>query len=143
MHAQLQHHVLLWAQPPCRRSVKRKRGCSRGHFGVHAASADQAASLQKTRPQYIPHRIDDPNYVRVFDTTLRDGEQSPGASMSSKQKLDIARMLSKLGVDIIEAGKQLRQRLTRLVCSCPLQHARADWQLTGCCSFQHPEPTCS
>ena len=35
----------------------------------------------KKRPQYIPNRIDDPSYVRIFDTTLRDGEQSPGATM--------------------------------------------------------------
>lgn len=53
---------------------------------------------------YVPHRIDDPNYVRIFDTTLRDGEQSPGATLTSKEKLDIARQLLKLGVDIIEAG---------------------------------------
>eukprot|EP00882_Tetradesmus_deserticola_P030808 GHRQ01034766.1.p1 GENE.GHRQ01034766.1~~GHRQ01034766.1.p1 ORF type:complete len:111 (-),score=47.75 GHRQ01034766.1:561-893(-) len=42
--------------------------------------------------------------VRIFDTTLRDGEQSPGATLTSKEKLDIARQLAKLGVDIIEAG---------------------------------------
>ena len=42
--------------------------------------------------------------VRVFDTTLRDGEQSPGASMTSEEKLEVARALSRLGVDIIEAG---------------------------------------
>lgn len=58
----------------------------------------------RQRPEYIPNRIDDPNYVRIFDTTLRDGEQSPGATLTSKEKLDIARQLSKLGVDIIEAG---------------------------------------
>ncbi|MCO5579647.1 hypothetical protein L7F22_033504 [Adiantum nelumboides] len=56
------------------------------------------------RPQYIPNRIDDPHYVRIFDTTLRDGEQSPGATLTSKEKLDIAKQLAKLGVDIIEAG---------------------------------------
>ncbi|MBI9046662.1 MAG: 2-isopropylmalate synthase [Anaerolineaceae bacterium] len=44
------------------------------------------------------------NYVRIFDTTLRDGEQSPGATMTSAEKLELARALSKLGVDIIEAG---------------------------------------
>ncbi|HZQ09821.1 MAG TPA: 2-isopropylmalate synthase, partial [Anaerolineae bacterium] len=44
------------------------------------------------------------NYVRIFDTTLRDGEQSPGASLTSVEKLEIARQLAKLGVDIIEAG---------------------------------------
>lgn len=46
----------------------------------------------------------DNNYVRIFDTTLRDGEQSPGASLTSNEKLDIARALSRMGVDIIEAG---------------------------------------
>jgi 2-isopropylmalate synthase len=45
-----------------------------------------------------------PNYVRIFDTTLRDGEQSPGASLTSAEKLEIARTLARLGVDIIEAG---------------------------------------
>ncbi len=42
--------------------------------------------------------------VRIFDTTLRDGEQSPGCSMSAAQKLALARSLEDLGVDIIEAG---------------------------------------
>jgi 2-isopropylmalate synthase len=46
----------------------------------------------------------DNNLVRVFDTTLRDGEQSPGATLSSAEKLEIARQLARLGVDIIEAG---------------------------------------
>lgn len=44
------------------------------------------------------------NYVRIFDTTLRDGEQSPGATLSSAEKLQIAHGLSDLGVDIMEAG---------------------------------------
>ncbi|KAE9610874.1 putative 2-isopropylmalate synthase [Lupinus albus] len=56
------------------------------------------------RPQYIPNHIPDTNYVRILDTTLRDGEQSPGAGMSPGEKLNIARQLAKLGVDIIEAG---------------------------------------
>ncbi|UCD36544.1 MAG: 2-isopropylmalate synthase [Nitrospiraceae bacterium] len=42
--------------------------------------------------------------VRIFDTTLRDGEQSPGASMNVPEKLQVARQLARLGVDIIEAG---------------------------------------
>ncbi len=42
--------------------------------------------------------------VRIFDTTLRDGEQSPGATMTSIEKLEVARALSRLGVDVIEAG---------------------------------------
>jgi 2-isopropylmalate synthase len=44
------------------------------------------------------------NVVKIFDTTLRDGEQSPGASMTAEQKVVIARQLEKLGVDVIEAG---------------------------------------
>src|SRR5512144_3012320 len=44
------------------------------------------------------------NYVKIFDTTLRDGEQSPGATMTSAEKLDVARALARMGVDIIEAG---------------------------------------
>lgn len=42
--------------------------------------------------------------VLIFDTTLRDGEQSPGATMNQQEKLQLARQLEKLGVDIIEAG---------------------------------------
>ena len=42
--------------------------------------------------------------IRIFDTTLRDGEQSPGCSMSAKEKLLLARQLDRLGVDVIEAG---------------------------------------
>ena len=44
------------------------------------------------------------NKLIIFDTTLRDGEQSPGASMTQEEKLRIARQLEKLGVDVIEAG---------------------------------------
>src|SRR5579862_5527746 len=44
------------------------------------------------------------DYVRIFDTTLRDGEQSPGATMNLEEKVAIARQLEKLNVDIIEAG---------------------------------------
>ncbi len=46
----------------------------------------------------------DPNRVIVFDTTLRDGEQSPGATMNIQEKLQIARKLARLKVDVIEAG---------------------------------------
>ena len=46
----------------------------------------------------------DPNRVLIFDTTLRDGEQSPGISLNTGEKLEIAHQLARLGVDIIEAG---------------------------------------
>src|SRR6476659_780895 len=42
--------------------------------------------------------------VRIFDTTLRDGEQSPGATLTLAEKVEIARHLESMGVDIIEAG---------------------------------------
>tara|TARA_Y100001968_G_scaffold62756_2_gene53494 strand:- start:1791 stop:3401 length:1611 start_codon:yes stop_codon:yes gene_type:complete len=46
----------------------------------------------------------DPGRVLIFDTTLRDGEQSPGASLNLEEKLAIAQQLARLGVDVIEAG---------------------------------------
>ncbi len=46
----------------------------------------------------------DQNRVLIFDTTLRDGEQSPGATMTHDEKLEIAQLLDEMGVDIIEAG---------------------------------------
>src|SRR5580692_7429653 len=42
--------------------------------------------------------------ILIFDTTLRDGEQCPGASMNIRQKLEVARQLQRLNVDVIEAG---------------------------------------
>src|SRR5919197_3642150 len=47
---------------------------------------------------------DEKSRVRVFDTTLRDGEQSPGISLNKQEKLEIAHQLARLGVDVIEAG---------------------------------------
>src|ERR687895_438876 len=46
----------------------------------------------------------DPDRVIIFDTTLRDGEQSPGISLNTTEKLEIAHQLARLGVDVIEAG---------------------------------------
>ena len=68
-----------------------------------------------------------PRPIRIFDTTLRDGEQSPGASMNIPEKLEIAQALVDLGVDIIEAG--FPDRLARRFRSRPAnrrQHSRAD-----------------
>ena len=72
------------------------------------------------------------NYVKVFDTTLRDGEQSPGASLTSAEKLEIARQLGRLGVDVIEAGFPAAspddlaavQQIAREVGSSPARDAR-------------------
>src|SRR3984893_276492 len=48
--------------------------------------------------------------LRIFDTTLRDGEQSPGFSMNTAEKIRMARQLAKLGVDVIEAGFPIASR---------------------------------
>src|SRR5258706_414963 len=53
--------------------------------------------------EHREHRMS-PKRIAIFDTTLRDGEQSPGASLTSAQKVEIALQLERLGVDVIEAG---------------------------------------
>ncbi|MFK5975546.1 MAG: 2-isopropylmalate synthase [Sulfurovum sp.] len=52
----------------------------------------------------MQNKTTDKNTILIFDTTLRDGEQSPGASMNTEEKIEIASQLERLGVDIIEAG---------------------------------------
>src|SRR2546421_3674588 len=49
-------------------------------------------------------RVSPANQVHIFDTTLRDGEQSPGISLNPQEKVEIAQQLARLGVDVIEAG---------------------------------------
>ena len=51
-----------------------------------------------------PPHTNEKDRVRIFDTTLRDGEQSPGAAMALEEKLEVADLLDEMGVDIIEAG---------------------------------------
>ena len=48
--------------------------------------------------------MSDKEKVYIFDTTMRDGEQSPGASMSVEEKIQISRVFDEMGIDIIEAG---------------------------------------
>ena len=50
--------------------------------------------------------MSDKEKVYIFDTTMRDGEQSPGASMSVEEKIQISRVFDEMGIDIIEAGFQ-------------------------------------
>lgn len=54
--------------------------------------------IPSTHPQH------DPNRIYIFDTTLRDGEQAPGCSLNHREKLEVARQLARLNVDVIEAG---------------------------------------
>jgi 2-isopropylmalate synthase len=60
-----------------------------------------AATRARSRPA---GPLAPPNRVRVFDTTLRDGEQAPGAGLTPAEKLEVARQLARLRVDVIEAG---------------------------------------
>src|ERR1051326_7622851 len=72
------------------------------HFTSHNITMTAIQTTTKSTqasPASAPSRM-----VRIFDTTLRDGEQSPGASMNIPEKLEIAQALVDLGVDIIEAG---------------------------------------
>jgi 2-isopropylmalate synthase len=60
--------------------------------------------VRKRLPLAGVNTMKNPNHVAFFDTTLRDGEQSPGCSMTTQEKLTMAHALEDLGVDIIEAG---------------------------------------
>src|ERR671923_356672 len=53
---------------------------------------------------------DEKDRVKIFDTTLRDGEQSPGISLGAQEKLEIAQQLARLGVDVLEAGFPITSR---------------------------------
>src|SRR3954451_23092384 len=52
----------------------------------------------------VPGPVANADRVHIFDTTLRDGEQSPGISLNTQEKVEIAQQLARLGVDVIEAG---------------------------------------
>ena len=68
-------------------------------------SSSPAALLDVRFEQSEPKRGETmTRMIRIFDTTLRDGEQSPGASMNVEEKIMVAKQLARLGVDIIEAG---------------------------------------
>ena len=72
----------------------------------HSQSFVKPLSLTKTKKR-LPFSLENPmknNYVKIFDTSLRDGEQAPGFSMNLEEKVRLAVQLEKLGVDVIEAG---------------------------------------
>src|SRR5882724_3004712 len=69
-------------------------------YGERKDFRDMATNMARTD---APH-TDELGRVRILDTTLRDGEQSPGAAMTHEEKLEVASLLDEMGVDIIEAG---------------------------------------
>lgn len=68
------------------------------------SSEETVSSQEATYSASSSDPVRQPRHIRIFDTTLRDGEQSPGASMNLAEKLEVATSLADLGVDIIEAG---------------------------------------
>jgi 2-isopropylmalate synthase len=68
-----------------------------------ASSKSASSGASPARTSSTPERTEQ-GRVKIFDTTLRDGEQSPGISLNKQEKLEIAQQLARLGVDIIEAG---------------------------------------
>jgi 2-isopropylmalate synthase len=62
------------------------------------------SAMQDMEPAKKAEAVSHTDIVRIFDTTLRDGEQSPGATLTRPEKLEIAKLLEAMGVDIIEAG---------------------------------------
>src|SRR5262245_39283459 len=60
--------------------------------------------IEKDFPMTATANKSEQDHVVIFDTTLRDGEQSPGATMTHEEKLEVAELLDQMGVDIIEAG---------------------------------------
>src|SRR3954453_2725802 len=64
----------------------------------------QGHSIRVEKEEVPMGPASDANRVHIFDTPLRDGEQSPGISLNTAEKVEIAQQLARLGVDVIEAG---------------------------------------
>src|SRR5512138_2116601 len=94
------------SNPPPNRPAQPGSPSSVSFSGDSAKMRDShiAAGAQVPEKKGQSHVSSAQDRVVVFDTTLRDGEQSPGASMNLEQKLQVARALRDLGVDVIEAG---------------------------------------
>ena len=98
-------------QPPPRPDAVPEPGRSRGRpgpgVGHHAGGVAMSAAPERAPRRSIPRPAGPfvaAGSVRIFDTTLRDGEQAPGAGLTAAEKLEVARQLVRLKVDVIEAG---------------------------------------
>ena len=69
--------------------------------------------------------------ITIFDTTLRDGEQCPGASMNLREKMEIARQLARLNVDVIEAGSPSLAMAISRRCAQLLRKSGANYLWAG------------
>src|SRR5207248_2729647 len=84
------------SSPPPSGGIARRR--------PHVAAHQHEKKPVREKEQSDMSKPEDPSRVLIFDTTLRDGEQSPGISLNTQEKLEIAQQLARLGVDVIEAG---------------------------------------
>ena len=88
-----------------------------------------------------------PERVIIFDTTMRDGEQSPGASMSLDEKLRIAEILEEMGVDVIEAGFPIASNgdfeAVREIAKLVKNSASAAWRAPPTATSTAPPRRCS
>src|SRR5262249_3147007 len=75
-----------------------------GHSSAHRPSG---AKSSKGNLIMAPANKSEKDRVIIFDTTLRDGEQCPGATMTFEEKLEVAELLADMGVDVIEAGSPI------------------------------------
>lgn len=71
---------------------------------MNAKDSEHENPRRTARNDTMANEKSTPRKIKIFDTTLRDGEQSPGCSMHLNEKLDVAEALEKLGVDVVEAG---------------------------------------
>ena len=91
--------------PPPPRPLGRRDFCTRAARRRTRTQENQRERCALSRdPEEVPRMSSTTDTVRIFDTTLRDGEQSPGIALNAGEKVEIARQLERLGVDIIEAG---------------------------------------
>src|SRR5258708_24454698 len=81
-----------------------RRSGDSGHTRFVAPRATGVAPMSASNPGKTTDAERVTDRVVIFDTTLRDGEQSPGASMNLEEKIRIALQLEEMGVDVIEAG---------------------------------------
>src|SRR5213079_1493386 len=75
----------------------------RGAASTEPRAPETARTTRRTHTMTAPTKSEQDRVV-IFDTTLRDGEQCPGATMTHEEKLEVAELLDQMGVDIIEAG---------------------------------------
>lgn len=74
------------------------------HLSMSSLDLDKIIPVTIKATKHDIYTGRDPSRVKIFDTTLRDGEQAPGCTMNGEEKMAVAKQLAKLGVDVIEAG---------------------------------------